>query len=93
MVNNLEWYTKVKQFCRLSDDCDQCPYHCLAERGEKMAEPGHCFENREKLEALESWLSEPHGGNVAGEPDQWLQELLNQQFAESAAGEEPLWDD
>jgi aldehyde:ferredoxin oxidoreductase len=93
-VNNLEWYSSVKQFCKLSETCTQCPFHCMEEDGAEIAEKGHCFEDRDKLEALSAWLASPCERNVPeASENQWLKDLLNQQFDENDSDEDYLFED
>ncbi|WP_320128145.1 hypothetical protein [uncultured Sphaerochaeta sp.] len=91
-MNNLEWYTKVKEFCLLSETCKQCPYSLLNE--DKEEAPLHCFKNKEALEALSSWLCLPCESIAEGEQEndlednQWLKDLINKQFEDDESDDD-----
>lgn len=89
-VNNLEWYTKLLQFCHLSEQCETCPFHLL------NAEPSHerryCLNSEKNLLTLDAWLATHHGetdeedeeqGPSHEDDHQWLRDLLRVEFEET----------
>jgi hypothetical protein len=92
-VNNLEWFSKVKEFCLLSETCQLCPYFCLQENGGQPQKTDQCFKDKESLEALSLWLAQPCRENLAdqgqeGDNNQWLKDLINKQFEEDETDED-----
>lgn len=92
-VNNLEWYSKVKEFCLLSQTCELCPFFCLQENHGQGSKTAHCFKDKESLEALSEWLALPCNEPAEGQDqecnsNQWLKDLINKQFEEDETDED-----
>ena len=58
-MNNLTWYSQVINFCKLSSQCNQCPYFILTDMQEGLNRP--CMEKKERLLALSKWLQDSTG--------------------------------
>lgn len=85
-MNNLEWYSEVIRFCRLSESCACCPYHLLG-TGQDAGQQGErpCLTSAEALNALSAWLGLPIEGTIHidsadDEDNQWLRDLIRMQF-------------
>jgi hypothetical protein len=86
-VNNLEWYSKVMEFCHLSQTCEQCPFHCMQESTDQETQNFHCFKDKENLKALSEWLASPcreksEEQDLGNSDNQWLKDLITKQFDE-----------
>lgn len=98
-MNNLDWYSEVIRFCRLSERCACCPYHLLGKSQESTKpEERPCFASPEALMALSTWLDLPVEGtsNIEGPDDgdnQWLRDLIRLQFDEEDDEDDLLLDE
>ncbi len=86
-MNNLEWYTKVTQFCKAHTTCTECPFYLMQiQEADLPFEDKQCFTSKQALEQLSFWLGEPSqqeedlASYTDMEDNQWLKDLLKGQF-------------